>query len=134
MSFSWKGTTIYLPGERIDKVGISKCCEDIDKAAQRLKKASEEIKTLAESFDNPQILQVNDNTYSEKLHEYSDKLLKRYNTLHNVVCPTVKRWGEQQYAQEESNYNAYLEERRREEELARQQELERRKQNKMENY
>ena len=108
MGFSWQGRMIYKPSERIDKSGINRCCDDIIKAAQKLKTASEEIKAMADDFSNPQLLQINNQVYSKSLDEYSVELMNKYKTLHNVVCPTIKRMAEERYKQEESDYADYV--------------------------
>ena len=128
MSTNWNGKTIYYPSERIKKDGIERCCDDIMKSAKKLKSASDKIKILADILSSEQVLEINQQTYSKNLYDYSDELLKKYKTLHDIVCPTVKRWAQTQYNKEVADYNEYQEHLKREAELERQRELARKKQ------
>lgn len=109
MAFTWQGMTIYKPEERIDKSNINKYCDSIIRCSETLKKASDDIKEIADRLNNENVLYVNQQTYSKNLYEYSDELMKKYKTLHDVICPTIKRWAEECYTNEETEYNMYLE-------------------------
>ena len=59
MAFTWQGMTIYKPEERIDKSNINKYCDSIIRCSETLKKASDDIKEIADRLNNENVLYVN---------------------------------------------------------------------------
>lgn len=108
MAFGWNGRTIYEPGERINSSKIEEHCQEIMDTAKKLKKASEDIRAIADRLNNDKVLYVNHQAYSKNLYDYSDELMKKYSTLYNTVCPTIKSWAKDRYNKEESDYASYL--------------------------
>lgn len=127
MSFIWYGTTVYEPSERIQKTRIHSACDKILETAEKLNTSSQNIKAIADKLNNDKVLYVNHQAYSKNLYDYSEELDRKYKGLKSV-CKAVKNLAKTQYDNEEANYNAY------QEALKRQQELDRQKLNKMENY